>query len=104
MNACSSVPITTTALEMPLGWREQACEVAADLALLNNQILVVVGQADDFDIVICVDEECSARPGVITVVPDTEAVTRWASVPPQAVKMDRVDGRSCLVFAGGDPR
>ncbi|WP_347057272.1 hypothetical protein ABC795_11240 [Blastococcus sp. HT6-30] len=104
MSACTSVPITTTALEMPLSWREEACRAAADLALLNDMQLVIVGQADGFDIVICLDEECADRPGVIVVVPDTRALLRWSSVPPQAVTMDREDGRSCLIFAGTDPQ
>lgn len=101
MSACSSVPVTTPALEMPLGWREEACEIAADLALLNNMLLVIVGQADEFPFVICTDEECAARPGVLVVVPDTEAISRgWTSTPKGVMRMDRTDGRACYVFRG----
>jgi hypothetical protein len=51
VTACTSVPITTPALDMPLGWREQAREIAAGLAIVNNLLLVIVGQAEGFEFV-----------------------------------------------------
>jgi len=101
VTACSSVAITTPALDMPLDWRVQACDIAFDLAVLNNQVLVIRGEAEGFDYVICVDEDCAACPRVLVVVPDVEVLARFGGDTPQgAMVMQRADGRSCLVFRG----
>lgn len=101
--ACRKVPVVTTTLDLPLQRREQACQVAADLALHNNVMLVIVGQTARDELVLCADGFgcCTGRPGVISVVPDVEAISMWGGAPRGCMRMERADGRTAYVFAGG---
>lgn len=98
--ACSKVPVLTTTLNLPLDVREAGCQIAAELALANNVMVVIVGRTSRGELLLCADECCTVRPGVITVVPDVEAISRWGSVPKGAMSMERADGRTAYVFAG----
>lgn len=99
--ACARVPVLTTALNLPLDVRQAACKLAAGLALHNNVMLVIVGQTCRGDLLLCADECCVVRPGVIAIVPDVEAISRWGSVPKGAMRMESADGRTAYGFRGG---
>lgn len=101
MTACSKVPVVTPTLDLPLEMREYACQVAAELALHNNLLLVIVGQTARDELVLCADGCCTARARSVVVVPDVEAISRWGSVPKNAMSMARADGRTVYVFQGG---
>ena len=102
--ACSKVPVITPTLDLPLELRERACLMAAQIALHNNSMVVLVGYTAQDEMLICADGCCSSRPRSLAVVADTEAISRWGSVPKGAMSMARADGRMAYVFQGGAAR
>ncbi len=99
--ACSKVPVVTPTLDLPLELRERCCLMAAQMALHNNNMVVLVGQTAQDEMLICADGCCASRPRSIAVVADTEAISRWGSVPKGAMSMGRADGRMAYVFQCG---
>lgn len=98
--ACSKVPVVTPTLDLPLELRERCCLMAAEMALHTNSMVVLVGQTAMGEMLLCADGCCSSRPRSIAVVSDTEAISRWGSVPKGAMSMSRADGRTAYVFQG----
>jgi hypothetical protein len=101
--ACSKVPVVTATLDLPLELRERCCLIAAEMALDNNSMVVLVSQTAQGEMLICAEGDscCASRPRSVAVVSDTEALSRWGSAPKGAMSVSRADGRTAYVFQGG---
>lgn len=99
---CSKARVLVPTLALSLPVREMACQEAADIALYCGLTVTVVGWTGD-RIRLCTDgDDCCARlPGVLSVVPDVDAISRWGmEVPSSGMRMEREDGRTAYVFQG----